>query len=59
MERLGIELAKHPTEGVMAGNAVLKVQELAQKWPFGTTKGLHVGAVLTTAQRERPAKPFW
>jgi len=28
LERLGVELAKHPTEGVMAGDAVLQAQNL-------------------------------
>ena len=50
LERLGIEPAEHPAEGVVAGDAVLQTQELAQERPFGPAKGLHVGAVFATAQ---------
>ena len=44
-------MAEHPAECVVAGDAVLQAQELAQERPFGPAKDLHVGAVLATAQQ--------
>src|SRR5215212_8058814 len=50
MELRRVEQAKHPREGVMAGNAVLQPQELAQERLLGASKHGHVGAVLASAQ---------
>src|ERR1035437_8742989 len=51
MKRLGIELAKHPAEGVMAGSAVLQAEKLAQERPFRAAERLHVGTVLAATQQ--------
>jgi hypothetical protein len=48
LEWLGVELAKRPAEGVMAGDAVLQAQKLSQKRPFGPVKDLHVRAISAT-----------
>ena len=44
-------MAEHPAECVVAGDAVLQAQELAQERPFGPAKDLHIRAVFATAQQ--------
>jgi hypothetical protein len=50
VERLWIKQSEHPRESIVAGNAVLQGQELAQEWLLGLSEQGHVRAVLAPAQ---------
>ena len=49
-EPLRIEQSEQPTEGVVAGQAVLQLEKAAQKGLFGFRKPLHRHRTLTAAQ---------
>src|SRR5436305_667152 len=52
-ECLRVEQPEYPAEGIVAWDAVLQPQELAQQSFLGTAKLRHVGAVVRSAQHRR------
>jgi len=53
LEGVGVEQAKHPREGVVAGNSAGKPQKPAQKRLLGAPKHRHVDAGLAATQGRR------
>src|SRR5215213_6367621 len=51
LERLRLEQAEHPAEGVMAGRAMTQAQKLAQVRRFDLPEQRHVRAILATRQQ--------
>jgi hypothetical protein len=51
LERLRIEQAKHAAERIVARQAMIERQDVAQHWLLGTSEFRHVAAVLRSAQR--------